>query len=108
MTPSVKVVPLAELKGAPYNPREISPAALAGLKASIKRFGLVQPIVVNRRTGLIVGGHQRVRAMLDAGEVEALVLEVDLPAGEEKALNLALNSPHISGEWTDALSGLLA
>jgi DNA modification methylase len=57
----VRTVPLAELKGAPYNPRAISPQALAGLKASIKRFGLVQPIVRNRRTGFIVGAIEAAR-----------------------------------------------
>jgi hypothetical protein len=32
---------------------------------------------------------------------------VELPASEEKALNVALNSPHIAGEWTDGLGDLL-
>jgi hypothetical protein len=104
---SIRTVPLAELKGAPYNPRAISPEALAGLKASIARFGLVQPIVVNKRTGHVVGGHQRIRAMLETGEQEAMVVEVDLAPTEERALNLALNSRHIEGEWTDALGRLL-
>jgi len=34
---------LADLEGAPYNPRTISPAALTGLGESVRRFGLVQP-----------------------------------------------------------------
>jgi hypothetical protein len=102
-----EVMPLARLKAAPYNPRRISDDAMRGLSASLKRFGLVQPIVWNERTQRIVGGHQRASALRDAGETEALVVVVDLPEVEEKALNVALNSPAIAGEFTGELQGLL-
>ena len=83
---------VADLVPAPYNPRAISDGALAGLGESIGRFGLVQPIIVNARTGHVVGGHQRLK-VLEAQGVEATdVVVVDLPEAEEKALNLALNS----------------
>ena len=96
---------LADLEGAPYNPRTISPEALTGLGESVRRFGLVQPVIWNRRTRRIVGGHQRVKALAVQGVVETDVVVVDLPEGEEKALNLALNSQAIAGEWTpDALA----
>lgn len=96
---------LADLEGAPYNPRTISPEALTGLGESVRRFGLVQPVIWNRRTRRIVGGHQRVKALAAQGVVETDVVVVDLPEGEEKALNLALNSQAIAGEWTpDALA----
>lgn len=91
---------LASLKPAPYNPRSISPNALAGLSASVRRFGLVQPVIVNERTGNVVGGHQRLKVLEADGVTETDVLVVDLPESEEKALNLALNSQSISGEWT--------
>ena len=88
---------VAELVPAGYNPRTISPEALAGLGESIGRFGLVQPIIVNARTGRVVGGHQRLK-VLEAKGVEATdVVVIDVPEAEEKALNLALNSPRISG-----------
>ena len=99
---------LSDLKAAPYNPRKISPAALKGLQASIERFGVVQDIVVNRRSGFVVGGHQRVAALKVAGVKEVPVCWVDLDEPEEKALNVALNNPHISGEFDDSLQALLA
>jgi len=96
---------VADLLPAPFNPRTISADALAGLGESIGRFGLVQPVIVNSRTGRIVGGHQRLKALLARGVEETDVVVVDLPEAEEKALNLALNSQAISGEWTeDALA----
>jgi len=96
---------IADLVPAPYNPRKIGDDALAGLGESIGRFGLVQPVIVNQRTGRIVGGHQRLKALQARGVEETDVVVVDLPEAEEKALNLALNSQAISGEWTeDALA----
>jgi DNA modification methylase len=98
---------VADLLPAAYNPRTISPEALAGLGESIGRFGLVQPIIVNARTGRVVGGHQRLK-VLEAKGVEATdVVVIDVEEAEEKALNLALNSPRISGEWTADALGLL-
>ncbi len=40
----------AELAPADYNPRKISEHAMKGLTASIEMFGLVQPVIFNRRT----------------------------------------------------------
>ena len=107
MSPKVETRKLSSLRAAPYNPRRISDAAMRGLQASVQRFGLVQPIIVNERTGYIVGGHQRAKALQAAGETEALVVLVDLPDTEERALNLALNSPAIAGEFTEGLADLL-
>lgn len=103
----IKTMPLSALTPASYNPRSISSDAMAGLTASVRRFGLVQPIVWNKRTKRIVGGHQRVAALKAAGEAEASVVVVDLPEAEEKALNVALNNPHIEGQFTAGLQDLL-
>lgn len=103
----VETRPVSSLKAAPYNPRRITDSALRGLQVSVERFGLVQPIIVNERTGYIVGGHQRVRALQAAGVKDALVVLVDLPNTEERALNIALNSPAIAGEFTEGLGALL-
>ncbi|HSW65477.1 MAG TPA: ParB N-terminal domain-containing protein [Dissulfurispiraceae bacterium] len=98
---------LSELKPAEYNPRTISDAALAGLKHSIERFGLVEPIIWNKRTGHVCGGHQRLKVLLNHGETETDVVVVDLPAIEEKALNLTLNNPAIQGVFTEGVTIIL-
>jgi DNA modification methylase len=99
---------IADLKPAAYNPRKISDEAMKGLTASVERFGLVQPVIWNRRTERVVGGHQRLKVLVAEGVEEADVIVVDLPESEEKALNLALNSPSIAGEFTNDLDSLLA
>ena len=103
--PPVKTVrmELAALKPADYNPRKISPRAMEGLRNSLQRFGELGGIVWNERTRNLVGGHQRVKALLALGETHAEVRVVDLPVAEEKAANLALNHAGIGGEWDDAL-----
>ena len=91
---------------AKYNPRRITKDAHASLIASIKRFGFVDPVIVNDRTGVLVGGHQRIKAAKELNLVQIPVVCVDLDEADEKALNVALNK--ISGEWDmDALRSVL-
>ncbi len=109
MTPVItrETVNIKTLKPASYNPRRIDPAAMAGLEKSIDRFGLVQDIVVNRRTMHVVGGHQRLK-VIKAKKVKLVpVTWVDLDDTEERALNVALNSSNIAGEFTDKLQAIL-
>lgn len=104
---AVRTMPITDMAPAEYNPRTISPTALDGLAESLRRFGMVQPVVWNERTGRIVGGHQRVEAMKREGVTHVDVVVLDIAETEEKALNIALNNPHISGEFTDDLQSLL-
>lgn len=106
-TPEVREVPFSALKPAPYNPRAIDAASLAALSQSLDRFGLVEPIVWNERTGNVVGGHQRRIVLAKKKPEKVTVVVVDLDETEEKALNVALNSPHLAGQFTDDLQGLL-
>ncbi len=85
---------------APFNPRTISGHDLDALRRSLRFFGTVEPIVVNRRSGHIVGGHQRVKAAQAEGIDEMPVVYVDLDDPAEKQLNVALNRIH--GEWDES------
>lgn len=96
------------LKPALYNPRRIDESSLAALGKSIDRFGVVEPIIFNRRSGLVVGGHQRLKVLRSKKVATTSVVVVDLHETEERALNVALNSSKLSGEFTEALQDLLA
>ena len=98
---------IADVKPAPYNPRSITDAAFAGLKESLKKFGLVDPLIVNSRTGYLVGGHQRLKAAESIGMKTVPVVELDLSPAEEKALNITLNNQGISGDFNEGLKELL-
>jgi len=93
---------LSELRPARYNPRKelcAGDPTYEKLKNSILAFGNVEPIVWNRLTGNIVGGHQRLSVLLELGIKESEVSVVELSEVEEKQLNIALNK--ITGEWDD-------
>jgi DNA modification methylase len=98
---------LEDLKPADYNPREIEDKNFAGLEKSIERFGMLEPIVWNERTGNIVGGHQRFKVLMSKGEEEVDVVVVDLSVDEEVACNIALNNPNIQGNWAENIGDLL-
>ena len=100
----------ADLLPADYNPRkDLKPGDLEyeKLKRSIEQFGYVEPVIWNKTTGRVVGGHQRLKVLIDMGLTEVDCVVVELPEDKEKALNIALNK--ISGEWDkDKLSLLIA
>ena len=96
----VSKIPIGQLNPAAYNPRkDLQPGdpEYEKLKRSMQEFGYVEPIVWNKRTGNIVGGHQRYKVLLDMGMSEVDCVVVDLDETKEKALNLALNK--IQGDW---------
>lgn len=105
----IRRVPVSKLNPAAYNPRkDLQPgdSEYEKLARSIDKFGCVEPVVWNERTGNVVGGHQRLKILLAAGETELEVSVVNLSDADEKALNIALNK--IAGEWdTEALTELL-
>lgn len=100
-------VPVEKLCPAEYNPRTITEQALDGLRKSLEEFGLVQPIVWNERTGNVVGGHQRLKLIAEAGFTEIEVVVVDLDETRERALNVTLNNQHIAGDFSDDLNDVL-
>ena len=91
---------LSDLKPAEYNPRKMSDQAFEGLGESINRFGLISHIVWNKRSGNIVGGHQRYKHLIEMGEMEADVIVVDLDDNEEVALNITMNNKEVRGDFT--------
>lgn len=101
--PGIRTFKLCELNPAPYNPRQISDAAIEGLSNSLKRFGCVEPIIVNVRDNknVIVGGHQRNRVLcnLYGQDYEVDCVVVNLSEAEERLLNIALNNPEIQGDF---------
>ena len=91
---------------AEYNPRQLTKDQYSQLKDSIKRFGLVDPLIVNKnkeRKNILVGGHQRFKIAKEMGIDEIPCVEVDLTLDAEKELNIRLNKN--VGEWDyDALA----
>jgi hypothetical protein len=85
---------IQELIEAEYNPRQITDKQFEQLKDSLKRFGFVDPVLVNMhpdRQNIIIGGHMRTKAAQALGFTQVPCVELNLTAEQEKELNIRLN-----------------
>ena len=118
---------VADLKPAPHNPRRLSAEQESALKQALEVFGDLGGIVFNRRSGVLVSGHQRVKtldpdwpitssahALLEGDQKVGTIARgwIDTPFGRlsyrevdweeriEKAAMIAANKA--GGEWDDS------
>lgn len=96
----------SDIKPAPYNPRQIDLNAKVKLKQGLREYGCVEALVWNKRSGNLVGGHQRLKIAdeevnypADRPDYPVPVMVVDLDAADEKTLNVLLNNPGAQGWW---------
>lgn len=98
---NIVYINVSKLLPATYNPRKWDEAAIKHLTESIKRFGLVDPIIVNgakERFNIVIGGHFRLKVAKDLEYKEVPAVYVNIPNIEkEKELNLRLNRN--TGDW---------
>lgn len=95
-----RLLKAADLGAAAYNPRrDLQPEdkEYQKLSRSIDEFGYVEPIIWNEQTGTIVGGHQRLKVLLEKGAEEIECVVVRLEEKDEKILNVLLNK--VKGRW---------
>lgn len=85
---------LSELKPAEYNPRRLTAKQEQDLTASLTKFGLVDPVIINtnpERKDVIIGGHQRLKIWRKLGNTEIDCVEFNLNVEQERELNVRLN-----------------
>ena len=91
----VVTVPTSALIPSEYNPRKWDDSAMESLKESIRRYGMVDPLLANRAPGrmnIVIGGHFRLAAAKQLGIADVPVIYLDIPdLAREKELNLRLN-----------------
>ncbi|MFB1050548.1 site-specific DNA-methyltransferase [Paraliobacillus sp. JSM ZJ581] len=96
----IEKIKVEQLIPADYNPRkDLQPgdSEYEKIKRSLEEFGYVDPVIWNKTTGRVVGGHQRLKVLASMGRTEVECVVVELNEEKEKALNVALNK--ISGDW---------
>lgn len=77
----IRKVPISLLNAAPYNPRkDLQPGdpEYQKIARSIEKYGCVEPIIWNEKTGNVIGGHQRLKVLAATGAVEVDVSVVQL------------------------------
>ncbi len=85
---------IADLIRAEYNPRELTDDQEKQLSDSLRRFGVVDPVIVNvheDRKDIIIGGHQRSKVWQKLGNDTIPTVELSLTLDQEKELNVRLN-----------------
>ena len=87
---NIEKIEINKLKAATYNPRQISTKQYKDLKESINKFGLVDPIIVNK-CYTIIGGHQRYKICKDLDYKDIGCIILDLNKEQERELNIRLN-----------------
>jgi len=92
---------LSELTLDPANARKHGTRNLEAIRSSLMRFGQVEPVVVQRSSGRVIGGNARVEVLRELGVEEADVVELDVDDLNATALGIALNRTSELAEWDE-------
>lgn len=97
------MVPIGSILIDPNNANTHDRRSIDGIKGSIAKFGQVDPLLVRKATGVLIGGEGRLTAMQELGftEVEARFLDVDQTTAT--GLALALNRTQQLSRFDDAI-----
>lgn len=100
----VRTIHRSKITNAPYNPRIISDKAFTNLKKNLKKRGLMSTLTWNERSGNLVSGHQRLKALdqleqKSGGDYTLTVSVVNLSDKEEKEQNIFFNSTTVQGQF---------
>ena len=79
-TAAVKLVPLAQLKAHPRNPRRHDRGEIDALKASILEYGFTEPLIRQQSSGYVVAGAGRLQAASELAE-EGKLARVEFTPG---------------------------
>ncbi|MDR2745726.1 MAG: ParB N-terminal domain-containing protein [Desulfovibrio sp.] len=102
----------SQITEAPYNPRIMGEGQEKRLRAAIQKHGMIGTLFWNKRTGNLVAGHQRLKALdflegypEKTQDYEIRVTAVNVSEKEEKQLNVILNNPSVQGEFDIEMLG---
>lgn len=102
-TTEMQLVPLSELVPYINNARTHSPEQVTKLRSSLREFGFVNPVIIDRDYG-IIAGHGRVMAAKEEGIEEVPCVFVDyLTEAQKKAYIIADNRFAQDAGWDEEL-----
>lgn len=97
-----KRVKISTLLANPVNSRIHDERDLPTLCASLEAFGQCEPLVIQKSTGMVIGGNGRLEAMKSLGWEECDIAEVDVSDKVAHALGIALNATAEKSSWNAA------
>lgn len=90
------------LKANPKNPRSIKSDDFERLKKQIIRLGQYKPIILDTRTGFIVGGHMRQEALRSLG-ISTVLVSYITSQNDAEALEYSLSDNDRAGFYDEDL-----
>lgn len=73
------------------NPRKNDAARMGLLRLSLAKLGLIMPLFVDRSTGLLLSGHQRLTTATDLAISQVPVIEIDVKPEDIQGINILFN-----------------
>ena len=102
-TTDMQLVPISKLVPYVNNARTHSPEQVMKLRSSLREFGFINPIIIDRDYG-IIAGHGRLLAAKEEGITEVPCVFVDyLTEAQKKAYILADNRMAMDAGWDEEL-----
>lgn len=102
-TTDMQLVPVSKLVPYVNNARTHSPEQVMKLRSSLREFGFINPIIIDRDYG-IIAGHGRILAAKEEGITEVPCVFVDyLTEAQKKAYILADNRMAMDAGWDEEL-----
>lgn len=95
----IKTVDIDKLFFDPSNARVHDNKNIDAIKGSIAQFSQVEPLIVNRRNNVVIGGNGRLAAMKSMGIKRVHVNYVDVSDSQAAALSIALNRSGELAKW---------
>lgn len=102
-TTEMQLVPLSKLVPYVNNARTHSPEQLTKLRSSLREFGFINPVIIDREFN-VIAGHGRIAAAKEEGITEVPCVFVDyLTEAQKKAYILADNRMALDAGWDEEL-----
>jgi len=89
----ITLVPVTQIKRDPTNPNVMSQAQMDGLRNSFRRFGYLQPVILDK-DHVIVDGEHRLDIYLESGRTEIPCYVLDLDSEGKRLLRQTMNKLH--------------
>ena len=102
-TTEMQLIPLGKLVPYVNNARTHSPEQLTKLRSSLREFGFINPVIIDREFN-VIAGHGRIAAAKEEGMEEVPCVFVDyLTEAQKKAYILADNRMALDAGWDEEL-----
>lgn len=102
-TTEMQLVPIAKLVPYQNNARTHSPAQIQKLRSSLREFGFINPVLIDRNFG-VIAGHGRIEAARAENITEVPCVFVDhLTESQKKAYTLADNRMALDAGWDEEM-----